>query len=296
MTPRDAIRSAASALAACDIPDSLYDASQLLSFITGRPALSLRLDSESSLPEEVLTAFRALCARREKREPLQYIVGTVSFLAHEFRTDPRALIPRPETELLAERVIEIVKNLPCRNVLDLCCGTGCIGISVALACPACAVTLSDLSPDALALAEENAALLGASVSFLQGDLFAPAADRLFDLIVSNPPYIPAEECLHLQAEVLQEPPMALDGGTDGLDFYRRIALEAPSHLTAGGQLLVECGDGEADAVSSLFQKAGLQLTGIYADYQSLPRFVHAQMPDSTERFEANHAGKVSMDC
>ena len=292
MTPRDAIRNAAAALTACDVPDSLYDAAQMLSFLTGVSALKLRLDSETQLSEETLQAFQALCARRAKREPLQYILGTVIFMNHEFHTDPRALIPRPETELLTEKVIKLVRSLPCHSVLDLCCGTGCIGISVSLDCPECDVTLSDLSADALSLARENAQRLKASVYFLQGDLFLPSRGRRYDLIVSNPPYIPSEDCRHLQAEVLREPGMALEGGADGLDFYRQIASEAPAHLTGPGHLLVECGDGESDAVAGLFTAAGLQIVGIYQDYQSLPRIVHARLPYDSERFDAIHAGKV----
>ena len=295
MTPRDAIRNAAAALEARGVPDSLYDAAQLLSFLTGKNALLLRLDTDTELTEETLAAFHSLCSRRAEREPLQYILGSVSFLAHEFHTDARALIPRPETELLAERVIALVTHASLRSALDLCCGTGCIGISVALACPACDVTLSDLSPEALSLAKENALALGASVRFLEGDLFTPVSSAAYDLIVSNPPYIPSEDCLSLQAEVLREPHMALEGGRDGLDFYRRIAHEAPSHLHAGGHLLVECGDGEAQSIAALFTGAGFEVVGIYNDYQSLPRIVHAQLPQSIERFDADHAGKVSMD-
>ena len=189
MTPRDAIRNAAAALEARGVPDSLYDAAQLLSFLTGKNALLLRLDTDTELTEETLAAFHDLCARRAQREPLQYILGSVFFLAHEFHADARALIPRPETELLAERVIALVTDGSLRSVLDLCCGTGCIGISIALACPDCVVTLSDLSHDALSLAQENAAALGASVQFLEGDLFTPTGAAAYDLIVSNPPYI-----------------------------------------------------------------------------------------------------------
>ena len=174
MTPRDAIRNAAAALEARGVPDSLYDAAQLLSFLTGKNALLLRLDTDTELTEETLAAFHDLCARRAQREPLQYILGSVSFLAHEFHADARALIPRPETELLAERVIALVTDGSLRSVLDLCCGTGCIGISIALACPDCVVTLSDLSHDALSLAQENAAALGASVQFLESDRLQPS--------------------------------------------------------------------------------------------------------------------------
>ena len=295
MTPRDAIRNAAAALEARGVPDSLYDAAQLLSFLTGKNALLLRLDTDTELTEETLAAFHDLCARRAQRDPLQYILGSVSFLAHEFHADARALIPRPETELLAERVIALVTDGSLRSVLDLCCGTGCIGISIALACPDCVVTLSDLSHDALSLAQENAAALGASVQFLEGDLFTPTGAAAYHLIVSNPPYIPSEDCLSLQAEVLLEPHMALEGGRDGLDFYRRIAQDAPAHLHRGGHLLVECGDGEAQSISALFAQAGFDIVGIYEDFQSLPRIVHAQLPHSIERFDADHAGKVSMD-
>ena len=278
MTPRDAIRNAAAALEARGVPDSLYDAAQLLSFLTGKNALLLRLDTDTELTEETLAAFHDLCARRAQREPLQYILGSVSFLAHEFHADARALIPRPETELLAERVIALVTDGSLRSVLDLCCGTGCIGISIALACPDCVVTLSDLSHDALSLAQENAAALGASVQFLEGDLFTPTGAAAYDLIVSNPPYIPSEDCLSLQAEVLREPHMALEGGRDGLDFYRAILRYRLSLLPSGGRIVFECGDTQSRKVAHIMETFGAKAIRIRTDLSGKGRIVSGERP------------------
>ena len=278
MTPRECIRDAAAALTAAGVPDALFDASVLLSSVLSKPALMLRLDTDSILAPDSLTAFHTLLGRRLQREPLQYILGSVTFMGHDFHVDTRALIPRPETELLAEHAISLIRSAHCATVLDVCCGTGCIGLSIALACPNCKVLLSDLSESALSLAQENAQSLGAKVTFLQGDLLSPLDTRCVDLIVSNPPYIPTDDCPSLQAEVLREPLMALDGGADGLDFYRRLAVTAPSHLNPGGQLLVECGDREADSVTQLFLASGFTMTLTLADLQGIPRVVQAAMP------------------
>ncbi len=275
MTPCQLLRNAARALAQQGVPDPAVDASLLLSHVTHIPPLSLRLDMDTLLADEEIRRFESLLARRLTREPLQYILSTVLFMGHEFRVDPRVLIPRPETELLTEMAIQLLENHPGPRVLDLCTGSGCIGISIALACPGARVTLSDISEDALAAAKNNAAQLGAEVEFLQGDLFEHAQGP-YDLIISNPPYIPASDCLNLQPEVLREPRLALDGGCDGLDFYRRIAREAPAHLSSGGWLLMEIGDGQSEAVLQLLTSNGFTDAHVYRDYQQLDRMVRAR--------------------
>lgn len=271
MTPDEAIRFQAARFRRAGVPDPVTDASLLLSSLMHVPALTLRLDRDTHISPETLAAFESLCERRLKREPLQYILGDTPFMGHVFRTDARALIPRPETELLCERAIDLCRAHAGWRVLDLCCGTGCIGLSIALDGNA-QVTLSDLSPDALALARENADRLGARAAFVQGDLFSPFQDDQFDLIISNPPYIPSSECLSLQAEVLSEPRIALDGGGDGLTFYRRIAGEAPAHLPAGGTLLLEIGNTQGAAVLSLLREHGFEAR-LSHDYAGLERIV-----------------------
>ena len=162
------------------------------------------------------------------------------------------------------------------QVLDLCCGTGAIGLAIKKLRPGAQVTLSDLSENALSLARENAARLQADVRFLQGDLFLPAAGEKFHLIVSNPPYIPDELRGRLQQEVNREPEMALFGGPDGLDFYRRIAREAPLHLHEKGFLILECGDDQPVQIAALLEDAFEDVAWIY-DLNGHPRGVSARL-------------------
>lgn len=276
MTPRQLIREASAALAASAVPDPEMDAALLLSFITGQLPMNLRLDQWHEVSSADEAAFRALCARRAQRIPLQYLTHRQSFLGRDFYVDERVLIPRPETELLAERAIDALKIAPVSSALDLCCGSGCLGISLALHCPGADVHLSDLSSDALSVAKNNAQVLGARVTPHEGDLFGAIGEGRFGVIVSNPPYIPSEDCRHLQEEVLREPSLALDGGTDGLDLYRRITREAPAHLLPGGTLLMEVGAGQARDVLALCVRAGLLPVGIHEDYQRIERMVEAK--------------------
>ncbi|MBQ8159570.1 MAG: peptide chain release factor N(5)-glutamine methyltransferase [Clostridia bacterium] len=279
MTPQELIRRSAHLLERSGVPDARLDASYLLEHVTGRHALMLRLDRETPLSADEMQSFSYLLERRCAREPLQYLLHSQSFLGHPFYVDQRVLIPRQETELLCEIVIEYLCSQPDshtnRKVLDLCCGSGCIGLSLLLSCPTIDVTLADLSADALDVARYNAERLHARVHFSRGDLFEGLEDR-YCLIVSNPPYIPTEECTHLQSEVLKEPRMALDGGKSGLDFYARIAQEAPEHLYKGGALFLEIGSDQRQAVSSLLEKAGFCDIRAYPDLQGLDRMISAR--------------------
>lgn len=280
MNPRQLIRQTAQRLAAAGVPDPQVDAAALLAHVTGRDALTLRLDMDTLLSDDVLAVYAALCEKRMARVPLQHLTHEQSFLGHTFYVDDRVLIPRPETELLAERAIAAVHacSSTAPAALDLCCGSGCLCVSMALACPQAQVHGADLSADALAVSRQNAQALGAAVTFHQGDLFAAVDKLAFDVIVSNPPYIPRLECAALQAEVLQEPLMALDGGEDGLDFYRRIALEAPSHLNPSGCVLLEVGWDQGEAVRHLMEGAGFVDCAVHPDYNDIPRMVEAHLP------------------
>ncbi len=274
MTPRHLLRQTASAFRQAGIPDPEVDASLILSYVTGREPLDLRLDTTTLLSEDLMQQFQQLAAQRLTRRPLQYLLGRQSFLGRDFFVNESVLIPRPETELLAEKANQALKHLSGHPAaLDLCCGSGVLAVSMALDVPNAAVTAVDLSADALAVAMHNAEQLHADVHFLQGDLFSPVQDMRFDVIVSNPPYIPSEECRTLQAEVMQEPMLALDGGKDGLDFYRRIAHEAADHLLPSGVLLLEVGDGEANKVAAMLTGYTVQ---IHEDYQHIPRMIEAK--------------------
>jgi len=278
MTPRDLLRSASESFRRTGIPDPEYDSAMLLSALTGQPPLLLRLDLDTVLDEKTIRSFGDLCARRLQREPLQYILKEAFFCGLLFHVDSRVLIPRPETELLCEWAADLLSGMDCPQILDLCCGSGCLGISLKLRFPASSVTLSDLSAHALDVAQLNAARLHAETDLLQSDLFDRLGRRSFDLIISNPPYIPSLSCSSLQPEVMKEPLMALDGGSDGLAFYRRICADAPSRLHSGGWLLMELGDGESDPVRSMMLEAGFASVEIRNDYQSLPRMIGGKLP------------------
>lgn len=203
----------------------------------------------STFPAALMPRLEELVSRRKSGEPLQYILGKWEFMGLPFYTRPCALIPRQDTETLCEEALSIGG----KTLLDLCCGTGCIGVSLAKL-GGFEVTFGDISPDCLALARENAALNGVPGSFVLTDMFGNISDS-FDLICVNPPYIPTSELASLQAEVKREPVLALDGGADGLDFYRRIARDYATHLSPGGALLMEVGAGQAADVAEMFLKA-----------------------------------------
>ena len=268
-TIRETLRGAAARLEAAGVPEPMNDAALLLSHVTGEGQLLLRADAGRSLAPETLAAFDALIARREKREPLQYITGEAYFMGLRLKTAPGVLIPRFDTETLCEQAL--CRMTGTERVLDLCTGSGALAVAIAKKYPGASVLAGDISPDACALARENAVRYGVRVTVRQGDLFAPFRGERFDLIVSNPPYIPAGELDSLQAEVRREPALALDGGGDGLDFYRRITAEAPEYLRAGGWLLLEIGSDQAGAVAALM--AGYREINVYGDLNGLDRAV-----------------------
>ena len=203
----------------------------------------------STFPAALMPRLEELVSRRKSGEPLQYILGKWEFMGLPFYTRHCALIPRQDTETLCEEALSIGG----KTLLDLCCGTGCIGVSLAKL-GGFEVTFGDISPDCLALARENAALNGVAGSFVLTDMFGNISGS-YDMICVNPPYIPTSELASLQAEVKREPRLALDGGADGLDFYRRISRDYAAHLSPGGTLLMEVGAGQAEDVAEMFPKA-----------------------------------------
>jgi len=217
--------------------------------------VGLYLNFDKPLSETELSSYRGMVLRRGKREPLQYILGNQEFMGLEFQVSPAVLIPRHDTEVLVNEGIK--RGAAARSILDIGAGSGCVAVALAKALPGAEVCAVDISGEALAVARDNAQRNVASVQFFQGSLLEPFADRRFDMILSNPPYIPKAELATLQLEVRGfEPLGALDGGADGLDFYRAIVARAPEHLNAGGWLLFEVGMGQAPEVLQLLQGGG----------------------------------------
>lgn len=277
MTCREALRQATAQLENAGVPDAAVDAAFLLSHATGLPHLLLRAEGWRELDEAACARFEALLARRCQREPLQYILGTVDFMGVTLHAAPGALIPRNDTEALCEQAFARMQGA--KRVLDLCTGTGALAIAMAKHAPQLEVTATDISPDALSIAARNIADTGVRVTLRCGDLFESVVGERFDLIVSNPPYITAQEMRSLQPEVQREPELALFGGQDGLDFYRRIAREAPQHLTTGGWLLLEIGSTQAQAVTKLLEP-DFEAVSVYPDMQQLDRVVAGRLREN----------------
>jgi release factor glutamine methyltransferase len=239
--------------------------------------IRLYLEFDKPLGEAELAVYRELVRRRADREPTAYLVGQKEFYGRSFRVDARVLVPRPETELVLEAALAA---LPADGqALDLCTGSGVLGVSLALERPGATVVATDLSGDALEVARDNAARLGAaSVTFLAGDLYEPVAPgQRFDVIVSNPPYVPRGELDTLAPELHREPRLALDGGEDGLAISRRIVAGAPARLRPGGALVLEMHESHLDALPSRCLESGFARAEARRDLAGLPRLVVAHM-------------------
>ena len=248
----------------------------LLAHALGCDRVRLYLDFDKPLLEPELARFRSLVKQRAEGEPTAYLVAAKEFFGRSFRCDARALVPRPETELLVEAALELIP-VESGLALDLCTGSGCIGVTLALERPRARVLASDVSADALALACENAERLGAKVELLRGDLFAPVPEDLrFDVIVANAPYVPTAEIPRLAREVRREPALALDGGSDGLAVLRRLVAEAPARLRGGGTLVLEMHESHAQTLPALCREAGFASVEARRDLAGLPRFVVAR--------------------
>lgn len=255
------------------IADADTDGWYLLEYASGmsRNDYFLRMEEEAS--GELAEAYGKLLEKRCTRIPLQYLTGEQEFMGLTFSVNPHVLVPRQDTETLVEQAEKQLS--PGKRVLDLCTGSGCILISLLARVPGVSGLGTDISEEALATAERNADRLGVAdrAQWARGDLFAPVEGR-FDVIVSNPPYIPREDIDGLMPEVADfEPRGALDGGDDGLDFYRRITSEASEYLEAGGRLFLEIGCDQARDVTALMEKAGFVHVATVRDLSGLDRVV-----------------------
>jgi release factor glutamine methyltransferase len=289
VTVLEVIKRSTEFLAGKGVESPRLQAELLLAHVLKIKRLRLYLDFERELSPSDLDQMRAMVKRRGAREPLQHILGSVSFCGFEIAVSRDVLIPRPETELLAERAWTFLEERlktgkTAVNALDLGTGSGCLSIALAAKVPEARIVAIDLSGSALAQARRNAESNGvlARIDFHEGNAFeAVPAGLKFDLIVSNPPYIPTREVASLEPEVRDyDPALALDGGVDGLDFFRLLAVEAPHRLDPEGRLMVEFGDGQEVALQAIFSPPQWRVEAIVPDYTGRNRILIARSAES----------------
>ena len=281
MTISEWLKHARERLAQTGCPDPDIDARWIAEDALDMTRQALVFESDQAIPRDRLYTLESMLDRRAAGEPVQYILGAADFMGLRFRVDHGVLIPRQDTETLVEAALIDLRSRPgSPALLDLCCGSGCVGLSLASLAPHARVTLTDVSPKALEIARANEKALGVKAEIKQGDLFAGLGRERFDVIAANPPYIPSGDLPALQREVRFEPALALDGGADGLDFYRRIAGAAGDRLNPGGSIFVEVGLGQSHPVLELF-KAHLPCVeaGTIKDLNGVERVVFGKMRD-----------------
>jgi release factor glutamine methyltransferase len=278
--PRDvqaALLWAASYLQQKGVDNPRFDAEVLLAQVLKTERIELYLSPKRYLSPLESQSFMRWIQRRGEREPLQYITGTQEFMSLNFAVTPAVLIPRQDTEVLVEQSLEWASHQPkSLRILDLCTGSGAIAVSLAYYLPKAEVWAVDISPAALQVAKLNAEKHLVNVSFLQGDLAQPVTRQSFHLVTANPPYIPATEIAKLSPEVGgAEPKLALDGGADGLDFYRRLAGELPAVLQAGSRVMLEIGWNQGQEVKEILLQAGYSEVRVVQDLGGRDRVVSA---------------------
>jgi len=283
LTIKELVRIGGQLLKSGGVENADNDAEALLGFEVGFDKQKMFMNRTYEVDGARSEDYFGLVNRRAAGEPLQYITGEQYFMGHRFGVNPSVLIPRPESEALAEKAIAFLNaRAEAMAVLDLCTGSGALAVSVAKACPRARITATDISGQALAVAMRNARDLGASgrIDFVESDLFASinigAFGKEFDLIMTNPPYIRTGDLAGLQREIAcHEPLAALDGGADGLDFYRRIAGGARAYMRDEGRILMEIGHDQARDVAAVFEAEGFKITEVAQDLAGLDRIVTA---------------------
>jgi release factor glutamine methyltransferase len=286
MTVLEVIQRGAEFLAGKGIDSPRLQLELLLAHVLQLPRLKLYLNFDRILTESEADQVRQLVKRRGQREPLQHLLGTTCFCGLDMIVNRSVLIPRPETELLAERAWKYCQALSASKppvVLDYGTGSGCLAIAVARHCPSAVVHASDVSEPALGVAKENAQRHGVTerIRFWAGNgVAAWAGGIFFDLIVSNPPYIPSADIAHLMPEVRDwDPHGALDGGSDGLDFYRRLAVETLPITQPGACLMLEFGDDQGPRIRPLFEEQSWRVDPLVVDYSGRERILIAHRGD-----------------
>ncbi len=276
-------------LQAAGIEDYALDAWLLLEYVSGIRREKALADPDMEVSEEDVKAYRAVLSQREKRIPLQHLIGEQRFMGLSFLVNEEVLIPRQDTENLVVSALSLCKEHD--RILDLCTGSGCILLSVlSLSEVPLLGTGSDISEQALAVAEENARRLGVTAEFIQSDLFENLTGT-YELILCNPPYIPTDVIDTLSDEVrFHDPRIALDGGEDGLTFYREIAAKAPAYMADDAHLILEIGSDEAAEVSAILKAAGFTDLTVQKDLSGLDRLIIAMYNNRSEMAE-NTAGR-----
>ena len=255
------------------------DAELLLMHSLKRSRAWLIAHDDELLSDDLSMSYTELLERRSKGEPVQYITGEAEFYGLPFLVTPDVLIPRPETEHLVEKVIELASDFAAPRIVDVGTGSGAIAVALAHKLPHASITATDISLRALALAEENAKSNGASIRFLVGDLLAPTEGERFEIIVSNPPYVAMSDRDSLDVEVRDyEPALALFAGEDGLEVYRRLIPAAFEALTPGGFLVLEIGYSQSPAITELLTCSGFQQIEFVPDLQGISRVACARRP------------------
>ncbi|MFK7819395.1 MAG: peptide chain release factor N(5)-glutamine methyltransferase [Planctomycetaceae bacterium] len=253
------------------------DAEILLAHSCGWERIHLYTNYDKPLSPDQRGRMRDFIQRRAKAEPVAYLVGFREFFGLDFSVNSAVLIPRPDTETLVRTALDVLKERSTSNVLDIGTGSGCVAVAIAVNCPGANVTAVDISPEALAIASVNADKHNMSdrIRLLQSDVFSGVPDEKFEVIVSNPPYIRADEMPGLDADVRDhEPTGALVGGTDGLDIVRQIIAQSPGYLTDDGHLMLEVDGQQAEPVAELLKRAGFQNVGIEKDLSGIQRVVY----------------------
>jgi release factor glutamine methyltransferase len=269
-----------------DVPTPRLDAEVLLAHALATDRVRLYIDFERALTPEELARYRELVKRRARREPVAYIRAVKEFWSLEFEVAPAVLIPRPETELLVEESLKAARSLPTQpprlppRLIEVGTGSGAVAVALATELKG-RVWATDNSPETLTLARRNARRHGADVEFALADLLEPFASESFDVVVSNPPYVPTNELAHLAPELNYEPRAALDGGEDGLVVIRELAKEAPRVLAKGGWLLLEVGAGQAPEAITLLEAAGLSGVTSARDLSGVERVVKGRKAATT---------------
>ena len=270
LTLKEALAKAVDKLQQMEVPDADIDAWYLLSYVTGLDRAAFFLHGDEPMAEPDMIRYRDLVTKRGERIPLQHLTGEQEFMGLDFHVNEHVLIPRQDTECLVERVLPYVDG---KRVLDVCTGSGCIAIAITKLGKPFIVHGVDIFEEALAVARQNATELNASIELFAGDLMT-RMDGQYDVIVSNPPYISPSVIEGLMPEVrLHEPMLALDGGQDGLEFYRRIAGQAVTRLAPNGRLFLEIGCEQAAAVAEILQKQGYREVQVFQDLAGKDRIV-----------------------